>query len=144
MFSKAVIRSVICLVMAAFAPGIAQAASTIYDCKFATGTARDGNWIPTVLVLRHDTATGKVVVFDPIIKHFIGNPIDARLSEETSQRRTFTWVVDARNTPSERQSARMAYWLNYYVNGRPARMIAKPSGYDNEWTGDGTCVARQG
>jgi hypothetical protein len=123
---------------------VAQSEVTTYDCKFATGNARDGNWIPTVLVLRHDVAAGTAVVYDPVIKHFVGNPISARLAEQTAQRTMFTWVVDARNTPNERQSARMQYRLNYYRNGRPARMIASPSGYDNEWTGDGTCTLRRG
>lgn len=144
MVGKSVVRGVLCLALSIVAPVAAQAAVTIYDCKFATGTARDGNWIPTVLVLRHDTTTGKIVVFDPIIKHFIGTPIDARLAEETAQRTMFSWVVDARNTPRENQAARMLYRLNYYRNGRPARMVASPSGYDNEWTGDGTCTLRKG
>lgn len=143
MFTRSIIRGAFCLALT-LAPLAAQAAVTIYDCRFSTGTARDGNWIPAVLLLRHDTATGKIVVFDPIIKLFVGTPIEARMTEETPRRVTFSWVVDARNLPREHQAARMNYRLNYYRNGQPARMSATPSGYDNDWTGEGTCTLRKG
>ncbi|QYK43366.1 MAG: hypothetical protein KF887_09865 [Paracoccaceae bacterium] len=125
-------------------PVAAAATVTQYQCKFATGTARDGNWIPTQLVLNHNAATGEIIVFDPVIKHFVGAPIAATLSGQTAARSTYTWTVDARRGLSERQQARMVYTFSYYSNGRPARMTAAPSGYDNQWTGEGTCQAKRG
>lgn len=41
-----------------------------------------------ILILTDDDVKGEIMVFDPIIKHFVGNPIDARLSGRTKVRST--------------------------------------------------------
>ncbi|MFN3970541.1 MAG: hypothetical protein ACK4GO_08705 [Gemmobacter sp.] len=128
--------------VAAMGPVAARAAFVQYDCRFVVGGQRDGYWVPSQMVLRHDTASGSVTVFDPIIKHFAGNPIPARLSEETRARSTYVWSVNTRT--SANQSATMDYSFSYFRNGRPATVRAIPRGYDNEFSGDGTCTVKQG
>jgi hypothetical protein len=128
----------------AFSTAVAHAEVTTYDCRFTTGSVRDLNWIPSVLMLRHDRATDKIVVFDPIIKHFVGTPVSARLVDETARRITFGWSVDIRRLPGAAGAADMTYRLSYYRSGRPARMTAVPSGFDNDFSGDGTCTLRKG
>ena len=49
---------------------------------------------------------------------------------------TYVWDLETRN---KGQSSRFTYTLSYYRDGRPATMSALPGGYDNKWTGDGTC-----
>jgi hypothetical protein len=109
---------------------------TEYECRFAQERGRGGGWIPEILVLTENSATGEVVVFDPVIKHFIGEPITATMTSSSDNRRTFTWefVIQHRG-----QSPRMIYDLTYFSNGRPAKMTLLPGGYDNSWSGDGTC-----
>ena len=124
------------------AASVVQAEGVRYDCKFNTGNARDGNWVPEVLVLQHDVKSGKVTVFDPVIKHFTGVPITGRLSTETKARSEFSWDLRVR-TPAGGDSV-MGYTFVYYKDGRPAKMRAEPRGYDNRFSGEGTCALSRG
>jgi hypothetical protein len=129
------------LVMAALAglalAAPAQARITQYECRFAYEKARGGGWIPEIVVVTDNEATGEIIAFDPLIRHFVGNPIKARRSSQSAARVTYVWTLDARN---KGQSSRMTYTLSYHANGQPARMRAQPGGYDNTWTGDGRCT----
>ena len=120
----------------------AQAAAVRYDCRFDTGHARDGNWVPAVLVLQHDTASGTVTVFDPVIKHFIGVPIQGHLSAETRARTEFSW--DIKVSPPGNANVRIDYTFVYYKDGRPAKLRAEPRGFDNRFSGEGTCKLSAG
>jgi hypothetical protein len=120
----------------------AQAAGVRYDCTFDTGNARDGNWVPSVLVLQHDTGSGKVTVFDPVIKHFNGKPIEGRLSTETNARSEFAWDLNVRTARGA--DSRMGYTFVYYKDGRPAKIRVDPRGYDNRFSGEGTCTLSRG
>lgn len=132
------------LVLALLAAPAAAADTLRYDCKFATGTKRDGNWIPSVLILHHDRGTGRVIVFDPVIKHFVGSPIEARLESENAARRSFAWSFDTRAGGGRNQTARMGYRMTWYADGRPVRMRAVPSGYDNDFDSEGACKLTPG
>ncbi len=133
------------LAATALTPLEASATNIRYDCTFQNGTKRDGNWIPEVLVLQHNDKTGEVLVFDPVIKYFIGKPISGTLAEETAARTTFIWEFDARKPGigADRQ-AKMRYRFSYFKNGQPARMRATPLGYDNDWSNEGTCKLKKG
>jgi hypothetical protein len=121
--------------------GPALAKMTQYECRFAQESAGGGGWIPEILVLTEDDATGEILAFDPIIKHFVGTPIAVRLSERTKVRSTFRWELETQNRG---QSSRMTYTFSYFSDGKPARMSAQPGGYDNKWKGEGTCKLTQG
>lgn len=138
---RAIVMAVGLGLMAVSGPAV-QAAGVRYDCRFDTGNARDGNWVPEILVLQHDTGSGKVTVFDPVIKHFTGKPIEGRLSAETKARSEFSWVLDVRTVGGA--SSRMAYTFVYYKDGRPAKIVAAPGGYDNRFSGEGTCKLSRG
>jgi hypothetical protein len=116
------------------APALAKI--TQYECRFAYEKARGGGWIPEIVVVTDNEATGEIIAFDPLIRHFVGNPIAARRSSQSAARVTYVWTLDARN---KGQSSRMTYTLSYFANGQPARMRAQPGGYDNTWSGDGSC-----
>jgi hypothetical protein len=120
----------------------AQAEGVRYDCKFDTGNARDGNWVPQVLVLQHDTTSGKVTVFDPVIKSFTGKPIEGQLNTETKARTEFSWDLNVRTKSGA--DSRMGYTFVYYKDGRPAKVRAEPRGYDNRFSGEGTCKLSKG
>lgn len=119
----------------------AAAKITQYECKFAYEPARGGGWIPEMLILTDDDVKGEIMVFDPVIKHFIGNPIEARLSGRTKVRSTYTWELVYRN---KGQGGRMIYTLSYFSNGHPAKMKGEPGGYDNSWSAEGTCKVSKG
>jgi len=114
---------------------------TQYECRFEQERKRGGGWIPEMLVLTHDDQSGEIVVFDPIIQYFVGAPIPARMTDESSARVTFRWEVATQNRG---QAARMIYDFTHYTDGRGAKMKALPGGYDNAWSGDGSCKVTAG
>lgn len=119
----------------------ALAGITQYECRFTQEPARGGGWIPEMLVLTDDDKTGETMVYDPIIKHFVGVPIKAKLEARTKSRSTFSWEV---KIEVRGQHSRMAYTFSHLSNGKPARMTARPGGYDNSFSGEGTCKVSKG
>ena len=115
----------------------AQAESVLYDCSFEQMGSRGGGWIPERLYVLHDRDAGSVEVVDPVIKHFVGAPIKGEVSRETAQRIGFFWTLKVKD-PANQQYP-MFYRFTYYKDGRPAQMSAQPGGYDNSWSGSGTC-----
>jgi len=136
---KCVVAAGLLAIVGALNP--ASAKITQYECKFAYEQSRGGGWIPEMLILTEDDVKGEIMVFDPVIKHFIGNPIKARLSGRTNVRSTYTWELVYRN---KGQGGRMIYSLSYFSNGQPAKMKGEPGGYDNSWSAEGTCKVSKG
>ena len=86
------------------------------------------------------------MVFDPLIKHFVGKPINGRLADQTRARTSFAWEIDTsvKGGAAGAQSAKMRYKLSYFNNGQPARVYATPSGYNNEFSAEGSCTLKKG
>lgn len=126
-------------VMGALTPAVA--ATTQYECKFTQELARGGGWVPEILILTEDDATGEILAFDPVIQEFVGTPIKAKLSGRTKNLVTYRWEVKYKN---KGQAGRMIYSFSYYSNGNPAKIKVQPGGFDNSWSGDGTCKVSQG
>jgi hypothetical protein len=124
------------VLLAIVGAGAAAARVTRYECTFAQERAAGGGWIPEIVVVMDDSEAENPTVFDPVIRHFMGNPIAAQRGEETKARVTFNWRFTA---PNKGQAAVMDYRLTYYKDGKPAKMLAQPGGYDNKYTGQGTC-----
>lgn len=122
--------------------GTAEAKSTRYQCDFDVGHRRDGNWVPSVLVINHEDGADTALIYDPLIKAIHGKPIEGRVGETTGVRTTYVWSLamrDARKTP-----VTMTYTFTYYNNGQRAKMRVVPSGFDNAFSGEGTCVVKRG
>lgn len=115
----------------------ATAQSVLYDCTFEQSRSRGGGWVPERLYLLYDTNSGAVEVIDPIIKHFVGSPVQGKRGKETAQRIGFEWTFRAKDPRN--QSPPMFYRLTYYKDGRPSQMSVQPGGYDNSWSGSGVC-----
>ncbi len=116
--------------------GAAAAKTSRLECSFPQKSARGGGWVPEILVIEDDASKPAATVFDPLIRHFIGTPIDAARGEETRARITYSWKFTSQN---KGQSAVMRYRLTYFKDGRPATIDAQPGGYDNKWSGEGSC-----
>jgi len=117
------------------APLAAVAKVTQYECKFAQ-ERRGGGWVPEVVYILVDDSAGTIEAYDPIIDAFVGNPIPAKMTGDTDVRKTFSWKLQFKN---KGQGGIMDYTLTYFADGRPAKMSAKPGGYDNRWGGEGSC-----
>ena len=138
-FGKCALAFGLMAICGAVQPALAKI--TQYECRFPQENPRGGGWIPTMLILTEDDVKGEIIVFDPLIKHFIGTPIKARLSARTKVRSTYSWEV---KTANKGQYARMAYTLSYRSNGQPATMSARPGGYRNSFSAEGTCKVSKG
>ena len=134
------------VVLAGFAlamlAGAAEAKATRYQCEFDVGNRRDGNWVPPVLVVNHEDGAPTALIYDPIIKETFGKPIEGRLGDTSKVRTSFTWSLQLRD--SRKTPVRMDYTFIYYNNGQPAKVRAVPAGFDNNFSGEGTCEVKRG
>lgn len=116
--------------------GAAAAKVERLECSFPQERARGGGWVPEILVIEDDRERANVTVFDPVIRHFVGTPLEATRGEETRARITYSWKFTAQN---KGQAPVMRYRLTYFKDGRPAALDVQPGGYDNKWAGEGSC-----
>jgi hypothetical protein len=118
-----------------------QAEKVVFDCDFASGTARDGNWVPSKLYIMKIIGKEGLVAYDPVIEAFVGNPVPAEMIDQSKARITYGWEYEAEDSAS--QSFKMIYRFTYFRNGLPAKMSAQPGGYDNSWSEEGRCKASE-
>lgn len=120
---------------------MAAAKITKYECSFPQSKARGGGWVPEILIITDNDKSGEIIVFDPVIKYFVGKPITARRSGETKARVSYVWEYWTNN---KGQSSRVTYSFSYFRNGQPAKIRVQPGSYDNTWSGEGTCKVAAG
>lgn len=106
------------------------------ECRFAVRSANKG-WVPEVLVVARVPGAKNVVISDPILLAFEKGPKEVRLAEETARRLTYKWSVET--VIANRQSARMRYVLTLYKADGTAKLTARPGGYSDDFTSNGTC-----
>lgn len=112
--------------------GAASAEPMRMYCKFA----KSKGWLTEQFFFDVDAA-GKATVVDPIVLHYEGKPIEAKVVENNGKRLTMIWNVVMRNKRG--QVTRMAYRAAYLKGNGRISMTAKPSGYDNSFNGRGNC-----
>lgn len=135
-------RHILSLLLLIAPVAAAQAEEILYLCKFNPGRQQGGGWVSEDVRLLHDTVKGTIIVNDPVIQEFVGQPIGARIADRTAVRTTFAWEVTVKDP--KKQSFRMTYRLSHFSNGRPARLTAQPGGFDNSWSGEGSCRLQRG
>lgn len=126
----------LCLSLAA-ASGQAGAAELLYDCAFEQIRSRGGGWVGEQVLLVHNPEEGTVEVIDSVIQHFVGSPIQGKEGKETARRIQFNWNIQAKGLRN--QSPVMNYTLTVFKDTKAAQITVEPAGYDNIWTGSGTC-----
>jgi uncharacterized protein (DUF58 family) len=130
------LRFLVMLTAVVLAAGAAAADVARLECRFPQERARGGGWVPEILVIEDDASKASATVFDPLIRHFVGTPIDGARGEKTRARITYSWKFTAQN---KGQAPVMLYRLTYFTDGRPATLTVQPGGYDNKWSGEGAC-----
>lgn len=116
----------------AFAAGLAAApalAANVYECAFPEREA-NRNWLPAQVAITHDVESGEVLVFDPLIQHYKGNPIPAKVETDNKARVTYTWRLDGMKDVSG-QMVNQAYRLTIRKDGLSAKVSGKALGYAN-------------
>ncbi len=113
--------------------GGAQAAK--YDCTF---DINQGAWLPERVILRHDEASGAVKVNDPLVQHFMGGPIEGKLSVDNARRRTFQWTVKGIQVGAQHASG-IVVRMTVQKASHKAVVSSTVKGYLNTDRADGSC-----
>jgi hypothetical protein len=102
-------------------------------------SAAGGGYITDVYVLQYDATSGQAIVSDGLILYYNDEqPMQARVSEDTSRRLVLTWKV--RLTNSSGQAANMQFRAAYFRDSGAVVVRATPGGdYSDSFEGRGTC-----
>jgi hypothetical protein len=121
---------------------IAAQAAELYECQIEQN-ASNGGWIPAQVIVNYDAAQGEVIVFDPIIKHFQGAPVQGKVEIENKKRVTFNWRLKGTKDVIG-QGAEFVYRLTVIKGNMVASMTAQALNYAGPFTASGKCVLSAG
>lgn len=116
------------------------AAPTIYNC--ALDVAQTQSWVASQVVIAHDVQTGAVVVNDGIIDHFIGNPVEGKVSVENAKRITFNWELPQIKNSAGQVAPRFVYRATFIKATGAVSIVAKALNYSNDFSARGTCAVQ--
>lgn len=116
-------------------------AEDVYECAIKQH-AENGSWVPEIVVAGKDGGPGEAVIYDPIIDHFVGHPLKGKVETDNDTRITFVWEVTIKS--GSNQHARMAYRLTVQKANQKAQISARPLGYADNFTSQGTCKKAKG
>lgn len=122
--------------LSAFGTAI-QAATTVYDCGVVPPDSQ--SIVPAWIKITHDTTTGKVQVFDPVVNTEVGHPIDARIAVDNATRITFAWDLAAVTNIKRQRATEMKYRMTYMKATGKMVLSVTPVGYANVFDGRGSC-----
>jgi hypothetical protein len=97
----------------------------------------NGVWLPEVVIVAHDGDTGNAVVFDPLIEHFYGDPLPAKIETDNARRTTYVWELKTKT--SSNQDVRFKYRLTIQKADLSAAMSGVPLGYGETFQAQGKC-----
>ncbi|MGV8952958.1 MAG: hypothetical protein ACOH2M_17805 [Cypionkella sp.] len=114
-----------------------SALATVYDCTFSVSR---GEWLPQHVVLEYSAETGDAIVFDEMIKEFVGRAIPATLAAQSAKKISFSWKVRASDKSGNQ--AMMIMRFAYYKETREARVTSQAAGYTNVDSAKGSCAVK--
>lgn len=113
----------------------ADARNNVYKCEMK---GQDRGWLPKTFVIAHSDGAKSAMVNGPVIHHFHGKPVSARVSGENDKKVTFKWRVNGRDTRG--QIVKWQYRATYLKASGKVSMVASPLGYVGPLNGGGTCT----
>ncbi len=127
------------LVLAVLTAASPVAAKT-YICKLQENGRT--NFIPKIV--RIDQNGGNVTVIDPLIDHYMGNPISAKIAVDNNRRTTFSWRLKGVKGRSSSGGATVSisYRLTIQKSSHAATISAVIASFDNKPSGQGSCEVR--
>jgi hypothetical protein len=112
--------------------------AAVYDCRMSKNDP--SGWVPERVVVNYRAGSDQVTVNDPIIQHFVGQPITGEVDVDNSKRVTFKWTVQSTNRTA--QFAKMAYRMTMRKGSNAVSISGKPLGYVNNYRSSGVCKVR--
>ncbi len=113
-------------------------AAELYECRF-TG---ENTWVPTVVVIEPGRQGETVAVSDPLIRHFLQGPTQARVETDNAVRTTFTWSYTVKSDAN--QTARMNFRLTRQKADGRASLSVQALDYVGPFAGQGACSVIEG
>lgn len=114
---------------------VSAASAKTYDCTIKTAKQNLG-WIAERIILSHDES-GKILVNDGLIQHYVKQPVDAVVTDDSAARIVYSWKVKIAN----QQPVTMMYRMSIMKADNVAMVTVRPLNYDNTFEARGTCVA---
>ncbi|MGO4855465.1 hypothetical protein [Phaeovulum sp. W22_SRMD_FR3] len=125
------------LASACFVQGVA---AKEFKCDFVEKGST--GWVPKVVYLSDEA--GEILVFDPIIKHFIGEPVTGRIQRENKRVVSYEWTLDQTTNSGGQYVTAFDYRILMQKSSAKATLTAVPLGYDSTYHADGTCAELKG
>ena len=79
----------------------------------------------------------KALVFDGLIQHYLGEPIEAKIDTDNASRTTYSWALKTKS--GSNQTATMTYRLTISKADLSASAVAIPGRYAQTFTARGRC-----
>lgn len=114
------------------------AAAELYECRIRG----ENSWVPKVVVVEAGRQGEEVKVFDPVIKHFFGQPLTARVDTDNAARTTFTWSYKV--TSDSNQYALLKVRLTRLKADATASITVQAIDFVGPFTGRGSCETVRG
>lgn len=111
------------------------------ECTFEM-KASNLSWVPEVVAVAPGERSGEAVVMDPVINHFLGEPVIAKVDADNSKRSTYRWEVKAKSGTN--QYVRMQYRMTVMKADLSASISATPQGYADNFQSAGRCKPVKG
>lgn len=133
-----------CLVVGAVAalPTVSQAAKTKapieMHCKVKG--AEPGDWISPDILVQWTPGSNNAKVYDLVIDHFFGEPIDAKVIRDDKKVLSVDWVLRNIREPDGFTVDVFTYNLRFNKRTQKATFNARPNDFLNTFGGRGTCV----
>ncbi|MGC3936420.1 hypothetical protein ACOTTU_01295 [Roseobacter sp. EG26] len=121
----------------------ARAASggVLYDCDI-TQLKRGGGYISEKLAIVLDQ-NGKATISDGMILHVYASPIEADMVRKNDRRLFVGWTVAGFVNSHNQLAPIFEYQATIKKNGKIS-VYARPDGYPDRFSGEGTCKKRTG
>ena len=132
-------RLLLLLTLAGGAALPALAKPVTYQCRLEV--SRANAWVPDQVVILHEPGAGTALVNDPIIRHFVKRPVEARVVVENDKRITFQWTLKMVTDAAGQVAPQFIYRATVRKADTSIRISATPAGYPNSYEAGGSCTA---
>lgn len=116
----------------------------VYKCSFHNPPPHSA--IVGPLFLEMNRKTGKVRVFDPVIKYQVGKPLKARVLTNSDRRLTVRWIIhEARGTLNGKpwRFPGLSYEMSILKPDDNLVLVTRSHAADNSYSARGQCVPQK-
>jgi len=131
-------KHILTVALASLALMAGAASAKTYSCSVTPDSSR--HFIPHTLLMNIDDNSGKILIYDDLVKKVVGKPIYGKLSAETGKRITVKWTLHQVYDDYGESTARFFFRASYYKNSGKLIMSSIPGGWDNMFGGRGLCT----